>query len=81
MAARVFLLCLITCVCGVGLSCTSRRRTTHRLLVWCSSRERAALKRFVQWCLTEGQAFNEPLGYLRLPPHVVTRGLAALQGL
>ena len=40
--------------------------------------QRAALKRFVQWCLTEGQAFNEPLGYLRLPPHVVTRGLEAV---
>ena len=25
-----------------------------------------ALKRFVTWCLTEGQAFSEPLGYVRL---------------
>jgi phosphate transport system substrate-binding protein len=43
--------------------------------------KRAALKRFVQWCLTEGQAFNETLGYLRLAPHVVTLGLDAVQGL
>jgi phosphate transport system substrate-binding protein len=43
--------------------------------------KRAALKRFAQWCLTEGQAFNESLGYLRLAPHVVTLGLEAVQGL
>jgi phosphate transport system substrate-binding protein len=38
----------------------------------------AALKRFVAWCLTDGQAFSEPLGYVRLAPQVVTRALAAL---
>jgi phosphate transport system substrate-binding protein len=38
----------------------------------------AALKRFVAWCLTDGQAFSEPLGYVRLAPPVVTQGLAAL---
>jgi phosphate transport system substrate-binding protein len=38
----------------------------------------AALKHFVRWCLTDGQAFSEPLGYVRLAPQVVTRALAAL---
>jgi phosphate transport system substrate-binding protein len=38
----------------------------------------AALKRFVTWCLTEGQAFSEPLGYVRLAPQVATRAVAAL---
>ena len=37
-----------------------------------------ALKRFVTWCLTEGQAFSEPLGYVRLAPQVATSALAAL---
>lgn len=37
-----------------------------------------ALKRFVAWCLKDGQAFSEPLGYVRLAPQVVTRALEAL---
>jgi phosphate transport system substrate-binding protein len=44
------------------------------------SPKHAVLQRFVRWCLTEGQAFNESLGYLRLAPHVVTLGLEAVQG-
>jgi len=43
--------------------------------------KRDALKRYVKWCLTEGQAFNESLGYLRLPPRVVTLALAAVDQL
>jgi phosphate transport system substrate-binding protein len=38
----------------------------------------AALKQYVKWCLTEGQAFNEGLGYVRLAPHVVARATAAV---
>jgi hypothetical protein len=30
----------------------------------------AALKHSLTWCLTEGQAFNEALGYIRLAPQV-----------
>ena len=37
-----------------------------------------ALKQYVKWCLTEGQAFNEGLGYVRLAPHVVARAMAAV---
>jgi phosphate transport system substrate-binding protein len=38
----------------------------------------AALKQYVKWCLTEGQAFNESLGYVRLAPQVVARTMAAV---
>jgi phosphate transport system substrate-binding protein len=38
----------------------------------------AALKQYVTWCLKDGQAFSEPLGYVRLAPQVVTRALEAL---
>ena len=38
----------------------------------------AALKQYVKWCLTEGQAFNEALGYVRLAPHVIARATAAV---
>lgn len=41
----------------------------------------AALKQYVKWCLTEGQAFNETLGYVRLAPHVVARALAAVESI
>jgi phosphate transport system substrate-binding protein len=41
----------------------------------------AALKRYVKWCLTEGQAFNESLGYVRLAPHVVTRAMQAIDSI
>ena len=37
----------------------------------------AALKHYIQWCLTEGQAFNETLGYIRLAPQVIERTMAA----
>jgi phosphate transport system substrate-binding protein len=38
----------------------------------------AALKDYVRWCLTDGQAFNESLGFVRLPPQVVSRALRAV---
>jgi phosphate transport system substrate-binding protein len=41
----------------------------------------AALKQYVKWCLTEGQAFNETLGYVRLTPQVITRTMAALDSI
>ena len=37
-----------------------------------------ALKNYVTWCLTEGQAFNESLGFVRLPPQVVSRAVRAV---
>jgi phosphate transport system substrate-binding protein len=41
----------------------------------------AALKQFVKWCLTAGQEFNESLGYVRLPPPVIARAIAALDSI
>lgn len=41
----------------------------------------AALKQFAKWCLTTGQEFNEFLGFLRLPPPVITRAIAALDNI
>jgi phosphate transport system substrate-binding protein len=41
----------------------------------------AALKQYVKWCLTEGQAFNETLGYVRLAPQVIARTMAALDSI
>jgi phosphate transport system substrate-binding protein len=41
----------------------------------------AALKQYVKWCLTEGQAYTEALGYVRLAPHVVTRTSAAVDSI
>jgi phosphate transport system substrate-binding protein len=41
----------------------------------------AALKRFLRWCLTSGQEFNESLGFVRLPPPVVARATEALDGI
>ena len=41
----------------------------------------AALKQYVKWCLTEGQAFNETLGYVRLAPHVIARTMAAVDNI
>ena len=38
----------------------------------------AALKDYVRWCLTDGQAFNESLGFVRLPPQVVSRAVRAV---
>ncbi len=40
-----------------------------------------ALKRYLTWCLTEGQAFSESLGYVRIAPQVVTQALRALDSL
>jgi phosphate transport system substrate-binding protein len=37
----------------------------------------AALKQYLKWCLTEGQAFTEALGYIRLAPQVLERTMAA----
>ena len=41
-------------------------------------RKAAALKQYVQWCLTEGQSFNESLGYVRLAPQVIAHTMAAV---
>src|SRR5262247_1175899 len=41
----------------------------------------AALKQYLKWCLTEGQAFNEALGYIRLAPQVIARTMAALDSI
>jgi phosphate transport system substrate-binding protein len=41
----------------------------------------AALKQFARWCLTTGQEFNESLGFVRLPPPVMARAIAALEGI
>ena len=37
------------------------------------------LKRFVKWCLTDGQEFSQELGYIRLAPKAVSRSTAALE--
>jgi phosphate transport system substrate-binding protein len=39
----------------------------------------AAVKEYVGWCLTDGQAFNESLGFVRLPPQVVSRTVRAVE--
>ena len=39
----------------------------------------ALLKQFVGWCLTEGQQFNEELGFIRLPSQVAKAASQALQ--
>ena len=41
-------------------------------------RKAAALKQYVKWCLTEGQVFNESLGYVRLAPQVIAHTMAAV---
>jgi len=41
----------------------------------------AALKDVVRSCLDEGQEYSESLGYLRLPPHVVTVATHALDSI
>ena len=41
----------------------------------------AAIKNYVRWCLTDGQAFNESLGFVRLPPQVVSRALRAVDSI
>jgi len=38
----------------------------------------ATLKDYVRWRLTDGQAFNESLRFVRLPPQVVSRVLHAV---
>jgi phosphate transport system substrate-binding protein len=43
------------------------------------AKKAAALKQYVTWCLTDGQAFNESLGYVRLAPHVVSQAIAAIE--
>jgi phosphate transport system substrate-binding protein len=42
------------------------------------ARKAEAVRRFVRWCLTEGQPYNEELGFIRLPPQVARAGLEAL---
>ena len=39
----------------------------------------AALKDYIRWCLTDGQAFNESLGFVRLPPQVASRAVRAVE--
>jgi phosphate transport system substrate-binding protein len=39
----------------------------------------AALRKFVTWGLTEGQAVSRELGYIPLPPEVTTLSLAAVE--
>ncbi len=39
------------------------------------------LKQVLNWALTEGQSFSQDLGYLPLPPDVVTRTQAALDSI
>jgi phosphate transport system substrate-binding protein len=41
----------------------------------------AALKQYIKWCLTEGQAFNEALGYIRLAPQVIERTMTAVDSI
>jgi phosphate transport system substrate-binding protein len=41
----------------------------------------AALKQFVKWCLTVGQEYNESMGFVRLPPPVITRTMVAVDSL
>src|SRR5215813_6097386 len=41
----------------------------------------AALKQYIKWCLTEGQTFNEALGYIRLAPQVIARTMAAVDSI
>jgi hypothetical protein len=38
----------------------------------------AALKDYITWCLTDGQEFSESLGFVRLPPRVVSRAVRAV---
>jgi len=40
-----------------------------------------ALKQYVKWCLTEGQAFTESLGYVRLAPQVIAHTMAAVDSI
>ena len=39
----------------------------------------AALRKFVTWGLTEGQALSRGLGYIPLPPEIATLSLAAVE--
>jgi len=41
----------------------------------------ATLKRYVKWCLTEGQEYNESLGFIRLPPSVIARAVEAVDSI
>ena len=41
----------------------------------------AALKQFIRWCLGAGQEYNESLGFVRLPPAVLARGLEAVESI
>jgi phosphate transport system substrate-binding protein len=38
----------------------------------------AALNDYVTWCLTDGQELSESLGFVRLPPRVVSRAVRAV---
>ena len=43
--------------------------------------KRTALKRFVNWALTEGQSFGSDIGYVALPPDLAGRAKAAVDAL
>jgi phosphate transport system substrate-binding protein len=38
----------------------------------------AALENYLRWCLIDGQEFNESLGFVRLPPRVVSHAVRAV---
>jgi phosphate transport system substrate-binding protein len=41
----------------------------------------AALKRFLTWCLEEGQQYSEGMGYIRLPSSVVADAVKAVEAI
>jgi phosphate transport system substrate-binding protein len=43
-----------------------------------SPQRSAALKAYITWCLTDGQSINESLGFVRLPPQVISRAVRAV---
>ena len=47
----------------------------------CDAMKAAALKDYVTWRLTDGQEFNESLGFVRLPPRVAARAVRAVRSI
>ena len=48
---------------------------------YADAKKAVALKTYVKWCLTEGQAYNESLGYVRLSPKVVALAIQAVEAI
>jgi phosphate transport system substrate-binding protein len=48
---------------------------------YADAKKAATLKNYVKWCLTEGQAYNESLGYVRLAPKVVGLAVQAVEAI